>query len=61
MKVKFNVATNMHGSKVSQIVDVDDEDLVDKDEGERQLVYDEYLNDWVWDHIDAWAEEIDEE
>ena len=61
MKVKFSVSTNKVGSENSEIIEIDDEELVNMDEDERQEVYDEYLNDWVWDHIDAWAEEVGED
>lgn len=61
MKYKFNVKTDKVGSIISEIVEVDDEDLADKDEQGREDVLGEYLDEWLWNNIEAWYEEAEEE
>ena len=52
MKVKFTVATNRVGSECSDIVDFEDE-LDELSEYELENYLNEYLDDWMWNHVDS--------
>lgn len=60
MKVKFNVSTDKVGSKISEVIEIED-DLSNLTAEEKEAIIEEYFNEWIWNNIDTWWEEIEEE
>jgi hypothetical protein len=58
MEYKFTVRTNRVGSNVSATMDIPDDELENISEEEKEKILGDYLNDWVWDHIEAWYEPV---
>jgi hypothetical protein len=58
MKIKVWVSTNRIGSKMSDTLEIDDEDVIDMSEEELEDYIDEFFQQWVWENIDAgWRKE----
>lgn len=54
-KFKFYVATNRVGSKVESVIDIDVDEL---DEKEKEELIQELFEQWVWDNVSASYEEL---
>lgn len=60
MKIKCGVATRYHGSKVTEVIEVPDEELEGKSENEKdEIICSQYLSPWVWENIDSWYEPVE--
>ncbi len=54
--LKVSVATNMVGSRISDEIEIDDEDLDGMGEQQIEAFCDEQFQQWVWDRLNCSCE-----
>jgi hypothetical protein len=57
-KFEFFVGTKYVGSKVSEVVEIDDDEWNDMDEESRQELLNEMFEEWVWNTVDSGWNEV---
>jgi hypothetical protein len=61
MKFKFHVGMNLSGCEITEIVDIPDKELENMSDDEMQNFVDkEFLEEWMYDRINFYAERINE-
>lgn len=57
MIVKAYVRMGLVGCKITDEIEIDDEDLEGLSEDERENLIGEYVQDWIWNHVEyGWDE-----
>ena len=57
-KFKFSVSTGYVGSKIEEIIEIEDEELAGLSESKKEKLIDEYFEEWLADNIYTGIEEI---
>ena len=58
MKVKMYVGTNVVGSMCEKVIDIPDKDFEGLTKIQTHQLIEEYLNEWIWEHIESGYEII---
>lgn len=61
MKLTLVVGTDNVGSDVEEVIEVSEEELAGLDQTAKERLFQKYLEEWVWEHIDAWYEVVEDE
>jgi len=58
-KFKMSLGIGFANAKQKEVIEIPDEELEGLSEEDREKLLDEYLNDWMWNHIDAAIFEVE--